>query len=89
MNQHEIPRQPPIVSLRVTVGNNSSQMTSPRRQKQVSELETAATNMSSSPRIAPTDWKLRFDNLKYEQQLELERLRSHYEHELKEKLIGK
>jgi hypothetical protein len=54
----------------------------------VSELETATIQMSS-PRIIPTDWKLRFETLQFEHKGELERIRLHYEHELKEKVIGK
>ncbi len=64
-------------------------MISLHRQQQVSERETATTYMSISPRITPIDWKLRCETLQYEHQLELERIRLHYEHELKEKVIGK
>jgi len=63
-------------------------MTSPRRQ-QVSELKTATTYMSTSPRITPIDWKLRCEKLQFEHQLELERIRLHYEHELRDKVTGK
>jgi hypothetical protein len=63
-------------------------MTSPRRQ-QVSELETATTYMSVSPRIIPIDWKLRCEKLQFEHKLELERIHLHYEHELREKVTGK
>jgi hypothetical protein len=64
-------------------------MTAPRRQqKQVPELEIATPYMSS-PRITPTDWKLRYETVKFEHQLEIERIRIHYEHELKEKVTGK
>jgi hypothetical protein len=65
-------------------------MTLPRRQQQqVPELETAATFMSKSPRTTPIDWKLRYETQQFEHQIELERVRLHYEHELKDKVIGK
>jgi hypothetical protein len=64
-------------------------MTSPRRQQQVSQLETATTHMSMSPRITPIDWKLRYETSQFEHKLELERIRLHYEHELKDKVTGK
>jgi hypothetical protein len=35
------------------------------------------------------DWKKRYDELQTEHQLALERIRLHYDHELKEKLTGK
>ena len=63
-------------------------MTSPRRQ-QVPELETATTYMPVSSQTTPIDWRLRCDTLQFEHQLELERIRLHYEHELKEKIAGK
>ncbi|CAF0769736.1 unnamed protein product [Rotaria sordida] len=56
-------------------------MTSPNQQSQIPEIET--TNMTVSPE---TDWKKRFEQLQFEHQLELERIRLHYDHELKEKL---
>ncbi|CAF3994942.1 unnamed protein product, partial [Rotaria sp. Silwood2] len=56
-------------------------MTSPHQQSQVPEVAT--TNMTESPE---TDWKLRYEQLQFEHQLELERIRLHYDHELKEKL---
>lgn len=68
---------------------NSSQMTSPRRQQQMTEPTTSTTYMSSSPRITPTDWKLRCETLQFEHRLEIDRLRLHYEHELKDRMIGK
>jgi hypothetical protein len=55
----------------------------------VCERETATTYMSISSRITPIDWKLRCETLQFEHQLELERIRLHYEHELKEKVTGK
>ncbi|CAF1333630.1 unnamed protein product [Rotaria magnacalcarata] len=61
-------------------------MTSPRRQQQVPELETATLHMSISPRTTPVDWKLRYETLQFEHQLEIERVRLHYEHELKDKI---
>ena len=64
-------------------------MTSPRRQQQGSELETTPRRMAMSPRTTPTDWKLRYETLQFEHQLELERIRLHYEHELKDKVMGK
>lgn len=64
-------------------------MTSPRRQQQVTEPATLTTYMSSSPRITPVDWKLRCETLQFEHRLELDRIRVHYEHELKDKLTGK
>jgi hypothetical protein len=65
-------------------------MISPRRQQhQGTELETATTRMSTSPRITPIDWKLRYDTLQFEHKIELERLKLQYEHELKDKVTGK
>ncbi len=64
-------------------------MTTPRRQQQVTELETATTRMSMSPGTTPIDWKLRCETLQFEHQLELERIRLHYEHELRDKVTGK
>ncbi|CAF4637647.1 unnamed protein product [Rotaria sp. Silwood1] len=60
-------------------------MTSPRRQ-QIPELETATARMSISPRTTPIDWKLRCETLQFEHELELDRMRLHYDHELKEKI---
>lgn len=36
-----------------------------------------------------TDWKRRCEELQFEHQLDLERIRVHYDHELKEKVTGK
>jgi hypothetical protein len=91
MSHDEIPRQPTI-SFRLTVEKNtSSPMTSPRRQQRqpTPELETATSYMSGSPRITPIDWKHRCETIQFEHQLELERIRLHYEHELKEKVAGR
>lgn len=49
--------------------------------QQVPVLET----MKSSD----IDWKQRCEQLQFEHQLELERIRLHYDHELKEKVTGK
>ena len=88
MSHHETPRQP-TVSLHLIVEKNSSQPTSPRRrQQELPELETTTTYMSASPRITAVDWKLRCETVQFEHQLELERIRLHYEHELKEKVTG-
>ena len=35
-----------------------------------------------------TDWKRRCEELQFEHQLDLERIRVHYDHELKEKVTG-
>jgi hypothetical protein len=88
MSNYETPRQP-AVSVRLRVEQNSSEMTSPRRQQQIPELETATTYMSVSPRTTPIDWKHRCELLQFEHQLELERIHLHYEHELKDKVTGK
>ncbi len=48
------------------------------------ELET--TIMIKSPEV---DWKQRCEELQFAHQLELERIRLHYDHELKEKVTGK
>ncbi|CAF0901957.1 unnamed protein product [Rotaria sordida] len=61
-------------------------MTSPCRQQQMPQFETATKNMSISPRTTPIDWKLRCETLQFEHEVELERIRLHYEHELKEKI---
>ena len=90
MSHDEKPRQPKI-SLRLIVEKNSSkQIASPHRQQnsRTPEFDRTTTSMFASPRITPTDWKLRYDNLQYEHQLELERLRLHYEHQLREKVTG-
>ncbi len=42
--------------------------------------------MTQSPEV---DWKQRCEQLQFEHQLELERIRLHYDHELKEKVTGK
>ncbi len=42
--------------------------------------------MTKSPEV---DWKKRCEQLQFEHQLELERVRLHYDHELKEKVTGK
>ncbi|CAF1036925.1 unnamed protein product [Rotaria sp. Silwood1] len=57
-------------------------MTSPHQQSQVPEIETI--NMAA---LTETDWQQRYEQLQFEHQLELERIRLHYDHELKEKLI--
>lgn len=36
-----------------------------------------------------TDWKKRCEELQYQHELDLERIRLHYDHELKEKVTGK
>jgi hypothetical protein len=54
------------------------------QQQQVPELEIPT--MTKSPEI---DWKQRCEQLQFEHQLELERIRLHYDHELKEKVTGK
>ncbi len=59
-------------------------MTSSPLQQQVPKLETIT--MIKSPEI---DWKQRCEQLQFEHQLELERIRLHYDHELKEKVNGK
>ena len=41
--------------------------------------------MNPSPEV---DWKQRCEQLQYEHQLELERIRLHYDQELKEKVTG-
>lgn len=93
MSHFETPRQPTF-SFRVTVNENSSPsaMTSPRRQRNqlTPELEAATTFMSASPRIiTPVDWKSRYEALEFDHRLQIERVRLHYEHELREKVAGK
>ena len=92
MSHFETPRQPTF-SFRVTVNENSSPstMTSPRRQRNqlTPELEAGTTFMSASPRATPIDWKSRYENLQFQHQLDIERVRLHYEHELREKVAGK
>ncbi|CAF3013406.1 unnamed protein product [Rotaria socialis] len=56
-------------------------MPSLHQQSHVIELETA--KMTVSPEI---DWRKRYEQLQFEHQLEIERIRLHYDHELKEKL---
>ncbi|CAF5213623.1 unnamed protein product, partial [Rotaria magnacalcarata] len=56
-------------------------MPSLHQQSHVIELETAT--MTVSPEI---DWRKRYEQLQFEHQLEIERIRLHYDHELKEKL---
>lgn len=58
-------------------------MTSPDQQSQVTELDK--THMSVPHEI---DWKQRYEQLQSERQLEIERIRLHYDQELKEKLTG-
>jgi hypothetical protein len=53
------------------------------QQQQVPEL--GISTMTKSPEI---DWKQRYEQLQLEHQLELERIRLHYDHELKEKVTG-
>ena len=56
-----------------------------RQQQQVPKLEQ--TIMTKSPEVV--DWKQRCEQLQFEHQLELERIRLHYDHELKEKVAGR
>jgi hypothetical protein len=57
-------------------------MTSPHEQ--IPQLEIKI--MTVTPEI---DWKQRCEQLQFEHQLELERIRLHYDHELREKATGK
>lgn len=91
MSNHTTPQQPTI-SFRLTVDQNSSpSMTSPRRQRAqlTPELETLTMFNSPSPRTTPVDWKTRYEQLQHEHRIEIERIRLHYEHELREKVAGK
>ena len=47
--------------------------------------------MTKSPETITTtiDWKQRCEQLQVEHQLDLERIRLHYDHELKDKVMGK
>lgn len=64
------------------------QMTSPHRQQQIPELETVAFHMSISPGTTPIDWKSRYETLQFQYELELERMRLHYEHKYQERVTG-
>jgi hypothetical protein len=55
--------------------------------QQVPERET--TSILVSPETNKIDWKQRCEQLQFEHQLDLERIRLHYDHELKEKVTGK
>ena len=55
-----------------------------QQQQQVPIQETIKMNESSE-----IDWKQRCEQLQFEHKLELERIRMHYDHELKEKVAGK
>lgn len=79
----------PTLSFHFTLEKNSFQITSRRRQQQVPELEIATIHMSVSAQTTSIDWRLRYETLEYDHQIELERVRLHYEHELKEKVAGK
>ena len=59
-------------------------MTSLHKCSEDCELETTSMTVS-----ADVNWKQRYEQLHFEQQLELERIRLHYDRELKEKLNGK
>ena len=47
--------------------------------------EIPQVNMTKSPQV---DWKQRCEQLQFDHQLELERVRSHYDQELKDKVAG-
>ena len=53
-------------------------------QQQVPEIETVSMTATSE-----INWKQRCEQLQFEHQIELERIRLHYDHELKEKVAGK
>lgn len=48
-------------------------------------MTSSPSEMNPSPEV---DWKQRCEQLQYEHQLELERIRLHYDQELKEKVTG-
>ena len=58
-------------------------------QTQTIELEGAVLTMTLAAKLSDIDWKQRCDQLEFEHQLDLERIRLHYDHELKEKVAGK
>lgn len=58
-------------------------MTSPKQQSYVPDLETASNII-----LPGIDWKHRYEQLNFEHQIELERIRLHYDLELKDKLNG-
>lgn len=58
-------------------------------QTQTIEVEGAVVTMTLSAELSDIDWKQRCDQLEFDHQLDLERIRLHYDHELKEKVAGK
>ena len=88
MNHYEIPRQPPSISLLLTLEKNSSQITLPTQQKQVSEMTTSSTPRPQSQNTTPIDWKSRYDTLQVEHKRECERIRLYYEQQLQERVAG-
>ncbi|CAF0761352.1 unnamed protein product [Adineta ricciae] len=86
MNHYEIPRQPPSISLLLTLEKNSSQITLPTQQKQVPEMTTSSTPRPQSQNATPIDWKSRYDILQAEHKLECERIRLYYEQQLQERV---
>ncbi|CAF1404730.1 unnamed protein product [Adineta steineri] len=85
MNKHKIPRQP-TASPYFKEEKNSCQTIIPCRRQEISPIESTLTHMSITLSTTPTDWKLRYETLQNQHQLELERVRHHYEHQLKEKV---
>lgn len=67
-------------------------MASPTVRKSPSHSPTigrATVTMTVSADTSDTDWRKRCEELEFEHQLDLERIRLHYDHELKEKVSGK
>ena len=57
--------------------------------QELPEVEQTILTMTVSAELNTLDWKERCEQLEYEHQLDLERVRLHYDRELKEKVIGK
>lgn len=56
---------------------------------QISNIGQATVTMTITADASENDWKQRCEELQYQHQLDLERIRLHYDHELKEKVNGK
>lgn len=57
-------------------------------QQELPEVEQTILTMTVSAELNTLDWKERYEQLQYDYKMEIERIRLHYDRELKEKVNG-
>ena len=89
MNHYQVLRQPTVSFHVAADGNSSPRPALPRQQQSnMTEFETTITYLPESQRTTPVDWKQRCENLQFQHQMELERIRLHYENQLQQNTTG-